>query len=134
VTFTGHLDAATLVTSFLQDDETRARIAARGADTVRTRHTYVRRLEDITARLEAFVRESRAWPFWERFVDVDPPRALRFVEALRADGDLLREDLWHAAEATAHMKLGRWDAARRSTARARDINPALRRLPDASGR
>jgi len=53
---------------------------------------------------------------------------LRFVEALRADRALLREDLWHAADTAAHMRLGRWDVARRSLEQARVLNPGLLRL------
>ena len=114
--------------AYLRDDAARERIAAHGAAQVRERHTYVRRLESITARLKALVSESRAWAFWDQFIEADPARALRFVEALRADRPLLREDLWHLADATAHMRLGRWDTARRSLDQARRLNPALRRL------
>lgn len=119
---------AAVVSASLADATTSARIAAAGADTVRTSHTYVARLASIRDRLKAFMSESRAWPFWDQFLLADPSRALRFVEALRADRTLLREDLWHAAEATAHMKLGRWDVARRSCDAARRANPALLRL------
>ena len=117
-----------VVAACLADPVTRTRIAARGAAVVRTAHTYVHRLESITARLKAFTSETRAWAFWDQFILADPARALRFVEALRADRALLREDLWHAAEATAHMRLGRWDVARRTLDQARLRNPGLLRL------
>lgn len=113
---------------YLRDEGARHRIAARGAEVVRERHTYVHRLTSITARLKAFTSETRAWAFWDQFIEADPAKALRFVAALRADRTLLREDLWHAAEATAHVRLGRWDLARRSLEQARQHNAALRRL------
>ena len=96
-----------------------------GAETVRREHTYVRRLETIAPRLRSFVAESRAWPHWQRFLDEDPARALRFVQALRTDRPLLREDLWHLAEASALTRLGKVAAARRATERSRALNPAL---------
>lgn len=114
-----------VVGQLLDDPATRERIASAGADTVRREHTYVRRLETIAPRLRSFVAESRAWPHWHRFLGEDPARALRFVEALRADRPLLREDLWHLADATALTRLGRVAAARRATERARMLNPAL---------
>ena len=119
---------ADVVARVLADEDGRARIAERGAAVVREDHTYVRRLGSIAARLKTFVAETRAWPFWEQFVEVDPERALRFVDALRADRVLLREDLWQAADATAWLRLGRWDAARRALDRARQYNPHLRSL------
>jgi hypothetical protein len=119
---------ADVATTWLRDDAERRRVAAQGAAFVREHHTYVRRLESITARLRAFTSESRAWAFWDQFIEADPAKALRFVEALRADRTLLREDLWHAADATAHVRLGRWDIARRSLEQAREYNPALRSL------
>ena len=113
---------------YLTDDAGRTRIADRGADVVRQSHTYAARLAAITPRLRAFASETRAWAFWDQFMLSDPTRALRFVEALRADRTLLREDLWHVADTTAHMRLGRWDVARRSLELARRVNPALLRL------
>ena len=101
-------------------------IALRGARVVRESHTYVHRLESITPRLKAFTSEARAWAFWNQYIVADPARALRFVAALRADRALLREDLWHIADTTAHMRLGRWDVARRSLDEARRCNPAFR--------
>lgn len=119
---------AEVVAQLLADDRRREHIAAQGAATVREQHTYVRRLESIAPRLDAFVSESRAWPFWERFVETDPAKALRFVDALRADRALLRQDLWHAADAMASMRLGQWDTARASLDRARRCNPHLQQL------
>lgn len=119
---------AEVVAQLLDDDGRRETIAAQGAATVREAHTYVRRLESITTRLDAFVRESRAWPFWDRFLEADPAKALRFVETLRADRTLLREDLWHTADALASMRLQQWDAARASLDSARRCNPHLQRL------
>jgi hypothetical protein len=78
--------------------------------------------------------ESRAWAFWDQFIVADPGKALRFVEALRADRPLLREDLWHAADTTAHMRLGQWDGARRSLEQARVFNPGLLRLAPLAAR
>lgn len=117
-----------VVTHYLADTAARTRIAARGARVVREAHTYVHRLESITPCLEAFTTETRAWTFWEQFIIADPGKALRFVAALRADRALLREDLWHVADTTAHIRLGRWGAARRSLDEARRCNPGLRRL------
>jgi hypothetical protein len=119
---------ADLAATYLRDEEARQRIAAQGAAMVRESHTYVRRLESITARVKAFISESRAWPFWDQFIEVDPAKALRFVEALRADRTLLREDLWYAADAAALVRLGRWDVARRALDQARQRNAALRSL------
>ena len=117
-----------VVLFYLRDDVARTRMGMQAARVVRDAHTYVRRLESIAPRLKDFMSESRAWPFWDQFVAVDPAKALRFVEALRADRTLLREDLWHAAEATAHMRMGRWDVARQRVEQARHINRSLLRL------
>ncbi|MCC6163875.1 MAG: glycosyltransferase [Acidobacteria bacterium] len=117
-----------LVSRLLDDEEGRERMAATGARVVRDAHTYVHRLASIADTLRAFVSETRAWPFWERFVEVDPARALRFVDTLRADRTLLRDDLWHAADATAAMRAGQWDRGCLSLAHAERCNPALRRL------
>jgi spore maturation protein CgeB len=122
--------ADTVALRYLADDVTRARLADRGAAAVRESHTYAARLQAITPRLKAFVSETRAWAFWDQFILADATKALRFVEALRADRALLREDLWHLADTTAQMRLGRWDLARRSLELARQRNPALLRLQD----
>jgi hypothetical protein len=114
-----------VVMQYLSDRDARTRIASRGAEVVRESHTYVARLTSITSRLKAFVSETRAWAFWDQFLLADPGKALRFVDALRTDRTLLREDLWYAAETAAHMRLGQWDLARRTFAAARQHNPSL---------
>lgn len=119
-----------VVAHYLEDAVARERIASNGARAVRESHTYVHRLDAITRRLEAFVRETRAWAVWDRFAATDPAKALRFVGALRADRALLREDLWHVAEATAHTRLGQRGPARRSLEGARRLNPALLQLQE----
>lgn len=117
-----------VVMRYLGDEAARNRIASSGARVVRDSHTYVHRLESITPRLKAFTSEARAWAFWEQYLVEDPAKALRFVSALRADRALLRDDLWHVADATAHTRLGYVDAARRSLGDARRRNPGLLRL------
>ncbi len=117
-----------VVSRYLHDDAARARLADRGAAAVRESHTYVARLAAIAPRLKAFVAETRAWSFWERFILGDPAKALRFVESLRADRVLLREDLWHLADATSHMRLQQWDVAGQSLERAERLNPGLLRV------
>lgn len=117
-----------VVDRYLHDDVARNRRAERGAAVVRESHTYTARLTAIAPRLKAFASETRAWAFWDQFILADPGKALRFVEALRADRALLREDLWHLADTTAHMRLGRWDVARRSLERAERLSPGLLRL------
>ena len=92
---------------------------------VRRDHTYVQRLETIAPQLTALVSESRAWAFWDTFLAADPDKALRFLEVLRAERTLLREDLWHVAEAEAHKRRGRRALALRACREAQRRNPAL---------
>ncbi|HTV03054.1 MAG TPA: glycosyltransferase, partial [Luteitalea sp.] len=102
----GHAgDIAPVVTTWLADEPARARVAAEGARVVRSTHTYVHRLQELAPRLATFVAESRAWPHLLRYLHDDAAKALRFVAALRSDRALLREDVWHAAEADAHLRL-----------------------------
>jgi hypothetical protein len=85
----------------------------------------VERLSTITPQLKALVSESRAWAFWDSFLEADPDKALRFLGVLRAERTLLREDLWHMAEATAHARRGRRALALRACREAQRRNPAL---------
>ncbi|WP_396626922.1 glycosyltransferase [Luteitalea sp.] len=116
---------AAVVARVLGNEATRAAIGARGAACVRESHTYVERLSTITPQLKALVSESRAWAFWDSFLEADPDKALRFLGVLRAERTLLREDLWHMAEATAHARRGRRALALRACREAQRRNPAL---------
>lgn len=118
----------TAAAGLLADETLRASIASRGARVVRDGHTYVHRLQSIAARLRALTVESRAVQAWDRMLAVDPAKALRFLTALRADRPLLREDCWAVAEATARLRLGQRDLARRACDDARRRNPALLQL------
>jgi spore maturation protein CgeB len=124
-TMGSHVEAGDVVARWLADERARARVSRRAADVVRTRHTYVQRLESIAARLRTFVAESRAWRHWQRYVAEDPAKAIRFVDALRADRELLREDCWHLADAAAQARLGNLALAQAARTRARARNPGL---------
>ncbi|BCS32796.2 hypothetical protein TBR22_A20180 [Luteitalea sp. TBR-22] len=116
---------AAVVSRVLADEARRAAIGAHGAACVRRDHTYVERLSSIAPQLKALVSESRAWAFWDSFLAVDPDKALRFLGVLRAERSLLREDLWHMAEAEALGRLGRRALALRACREAQRRNPAL---------
>lgn len=119
-------DAPGLVTArWLEDAPALARVSAAAARSVREHHTYVARLGSIADRLKAFVSETRAWTFWTQYLAADPDKALRFLAALRAERALLREDLWHVAQAEAHRRRGRMRLAREACLEARRRNPAL---------
>ena len=116
---------AAAVSRLLDDPRLRDTIGAAGAACVRQHHTYAQRLSSIAPQLQAFVSETRAWAFWDSFLAADPDKALRFLTVLRTERSLLREDLWHLAEAEAHRRRGRRALALRACREAQRRNPVL---------
>lgn len=93
-TYTTADDLEARARHLLRDDQARTRLAAAGAVAVRTRHTYRHRLSAIAGDLKALLVEGRAWQRFLGYLAVDPAKAGRFVEALRAEGVLRRLDIW----------------------------------------